>query len=301
MALRTRDGHCNRTIVGKLRKRRAACHHELLPMTQNIYDNDEFFREYCQMDRSLRGLAGAAEWPALRSMLPDLRRARILDLGCGFGWFSRWAREKGAQNVLAFDVSENMIRRAIEMTSDDEIAYRRCDLEQIQLPNQCFDLAFSSLALHYVENLDRVFTSVYGALVAGGRFVFSTEHPIYTAPRCPEWIIREDRGRTWPVDRYLEEGPRITNWLTKRVVKLHRTLGTTVNALLSTGFALTHVEEWGPDDDQLAAHPEWSEHRDRPIFLLISARKQRSESTQLHETPDADECFQRRQTGKTSD
>src|ERR1700733_3992332 len=164
-------------------------------MTQNIYENHNFFQEYSRRNRSLHGLAGAAEWPSLRSLLPDLRGARILDLGCGFGWFSRWAREQGAQSVLGFDVSENMLKRAIEMTSDDAIVYRKFDLEQTELPEAGFDLVFSSLALHYVENLGRVFRSVFRALVPGGWLIFSTEHPIYTAPRRPNWLIQNDGHR----------------------------------------------------------------------------------------------------------
>ena len=225
------------------------------------------------MDRSLHGLAGAAEWPSLRSLLPDLRGARILDLGCGFGWFSRWACEQGAQSVLGFDVSENMLKRAIEMTSDDAIVYRKFDLEQTELPEAGFDLVFSSLALHYVENLGRVFRSVFRALVPGGWLIFSTEHPIYTAPRRPNWLIQNDGHRIWPIDQYLAEGSRVTDWLTKGVIKQHRTIGTTVNLLVRSGFALTHLDEWGPADDQIAAHPEWAEHRDRPMFLLVAARK----------------------------
>jgi SAM-dependent methyltransferase len=242
-------------------------------MTQNIYDNSDFFREYSRMDRSLHGLAGAPEWRSLQSMLPDLQGARVLDLGCGFGWFSRWARAQGAQSVLGLDVSENMLMRAIEMTSDDAVVYRRLDLEQIELPEAAFDLVFSSLVLHYVENLNRVFESVHRALVPGGWFVFSTEHPIFTAPRRPEWLIPNAECRTWPVDQYLAEGPRVTNWLTKEVIKQHRTIGTTVNSLFHSGLALHHLEEWGPSEDQIAAHPEWAEHRDRPMFLLVSAQK----------------------------
>lgn len=243
-------------------------------MTQNIYDNPDFFEKYGGMDRSLHGLAGAPEWPSLRSMLPDLRGARVLDLGCGFGWFSRWARKQGAQSVLSFDVSENMIKRATEMTFDDAVVYRRFDLEGIELPEERFDLVFSSLALHYIENLGHVFRSVFRALVPEGWFIFSTEHPIYTAPRRPEWIIQDEGYRVWPVDQYLAEGSRMTNWLTKGVIKQHRTIGTTVNLLVRSGFALTCLDEWGPTDDQISAHPEWAEHRDRPMFLLVSARKQ---------------------------
>jgi SAM-dependent methyltransferase len=243
-------------------------------MTQNIYDDPNFFQEYSRMERSVLGLAGAAEWPSLRSMLPDLVGARVLDLGCGFGWFSRWAREKGARSVLAFDVSEKMLSRAIEMTSDDAISYQRINLQDINLPEACFDLAFSSLALHYIEKLDRVFEAVHYSLIPGGSFVFSTEHPIYTAPRNPEWLVGDDGSRIWPVHQYLAEGVRVTDWLAKGVVKQHRTIGTTVNTLIRSGFVLAHVNEWGPSDDQIGVHPEWEEHRDRPMFLLVSAKKE---------------------------
>jgi ubiquinone/menaquinone biosynthesis C-methylase UbiE len=245
-------------------------------MTQNIYDNPDFFDEYSRMDRSRLGLDGAAEWTSLRSMLPDLTGAAVLDMGCGFGWFSRWAREQGARSILALDVSEKMLRRAVGMTTDDAISYRRVNLEDIRLPEAAFDLAFSSLALHYVENLDRIFEAVHRSLVPGGSFVFSIEHPVYTAPRHPEWRVMEDGSRTWPVDQYLAEGVRVTDWLAKGVVKQHRTIGTTLNSLIRSGFVLTHVNEWGPNDDQIAAHPEWAEHRDRPMFLLVSARKEQA-------------------------
>jgi hypothetical protein len=41
-------------------------------MTQNVYDDPEFFAGYSRPGRSVEGLAGAAEWPALRALLPDM-------------------------------------------------------------------------------------------------------------------------------------------------------------------------------------------------------------------------------------
>src|SRR5436190_23944459 len=79
-------------------------------MTQNIYDNDEFFAGYLRLPRSVAGLEGAPEGPALRAMLPDLHGRTVLDLGCGFGWFCRWAREQGAAYVVGIDVSERCWR-----------------------------------------------------------------------------------------------------------------------------------------------------------------------------------------------
>ena len=241
-------------------------------MAQNIYDNPEFFTGYSQLDRSVQGLAGAAEWPALRALLPDLHGLRVVDLGCGFGWFCRWAREQGAAQVLGFDLSERMLDRARTMTSDAAITYVRADLERLALPEASFDLAFSSLALHYLADLEPLLVQVQRSLVPGGRLVFSVEHPLYTAPAHPGWQVEADGRKTWPVDGYLAEGPRTTDWLAPGVIKQHRTLGTYLNLLIRLGFTLAQVEEWGPSTAQVAERPEWAVERERPMFLLIAAQ-----------------------------
>jgi ubiquinone/menaquinone biosynthesis C-methylase UbiE len=242
-------------------------------MTQNIYDEPEFFEGYSRLDRSVEGLAGAAEWPALRAILPEMPGLKVVDLGCGFGWFCRWAREQGATQVLGLDVSENMLARARTATSDAAITYARADMEGLDLPESAFDLAYSSLAFHYIENIARLLTNVYCALVPGGHLVFSTEHPIYMAPTHPGWSINAQGRKTWPVDRYLVAGPRTTDWLAKGVVKHHRTVGTTLNHLIRSGFVITHVEELCPTEDQIAARPELAEERERPMFLLVAAQR----------------------------
>ena len=242
-------------------------------MTQNIYDNPEFFAGYSQLGRSVEGLDGAAEWPSIRALLPDLRGNSVVDLGCGFGWFCRWARENGAAHVLGLDVSERMLMRAKADTADAGITYEQADLERLELPEASFDLAYSSLALHYVERAAELLATVHRALKPDGALVFSVEHPVYTAPTHPGWSADAHGHKTWPIDGYLNEGPRATDWLTKGVVKQHRTIGTYVTLLLTHGFTLTHLEEWGPTDDQIAARPTLAEERQRPPFLLIAARR----------------------------
>lgn len=242
-------------------------------MTQNIYDNPEFFAGYSRMPRSVEGLRGAPEWPSLRALVPDVLGLKVVDLGCGFGWFCRWAREQGAAQVLGLDVSEKMLAQARRSTSDSGITYSRADLETVDLPHASFDMAYSSLALHYIEDLERLFGVVYRALVPGAHFVFSLEHPIYMAARHPGWVVDAEQHKMWPVDSYQAEGPRSTDWLAAGVVKQHRTLGTTINMLLRSGFALAHLEEWSPTDEQIADRPELAEERERPMFLLMAARR----------------------------
>lgn len=78
-------------------------------MAQNIYDKPEFFQGYSQLGRSVHGLSGAAEQPAIRRLLPDLSGSPVVDLGCGYDWFSRFARGSGAAAMLGLDLSEKMI------------------------------------------------------------------------------------------------------------------------------------------------------------------------------------------------
>jgi len=241
-------------------------------MTQNIYDNEEFFAGYSRLRRSVEGLDGMPEWPALRALLPDLRRCKVLDLGCGFGWFCRWARQQGAAHVLGIDVSEKMLARARTATTDPAITYIRADLEHLELQPQSFDVVYSSLALHYVMNLNGLMGQVCLSLVPGGTLVFSVEHPIFTAPSEPNWSLNSASRKMWPVDRYLDEGPRSTDWLAKGVIKQHRTLATYINMLIGVGFVITHVEDWGPTEEQIAAEPNWADERQRPPFLLVAAR-----------------------------
>ncbi|NBF04451.1 methyltransferase domain-containing protein [Pseudomonas sp. Fl5BN2] len=242
-------------------------------MTQNIYDDPTFFQAYSQMGRSLGGLDAAPEWPALQALLPAINGLKVLDLGCGYGWFCRWASEHRAQQVLGLDVSEKMLATARESTSAPNIHYQRADLEQLDLPTCRFDLAYSSLALHYIKDLQSLFAQIYAALVPGGRLVFSIEHPIFMAPRNPGWIVDDQGRKSWPLDSYQQEGERVTHWLAEGVIKQHRTLGTLLNALIDTGFNLRHVEEWGPSAQQMLDQPALEEERERPMLLLVAAQR----------------------------
>jgi SAM-dependent methyltransferase len=174
--------------------------------------------------------------------------------------------------VLGIDLSDNMLARARSDTTDPAISYRQQDLDRLDLGADRFDVAFSSLTLHYLTDLGRFFAEVHRAVVPGGRFVFSVEHPIFTAPSAPGFVDVAGRP-VWPVDRYLAEGPRTTDWLTTGVVKQHRTIAGYLRLLRDAGFTLDALEEWGPSDGQIAAVPEWAKERDRPPFLLVAARR----------------------------
>lgn len=245
-------------------------------VAQNIYDDNTFFAGYSALPRSVHGLDGAPEWPALRSLLPPVAGARVLDLGCGMGWFCRWAAEQGAASVHGVDLSTNMLERARSMHDFGVISYQQADLDALKLSPASFDLVFSSLAFHYLTDLGRLWREASAALAPGGRFVFSVEHPMFTAPVAlagDGWLQLPGGRNAWPIDSYLLEGPRTRDWLAPGVIKQHRTMATYVSTLAGCGFEILELVEWGPTDEELAVRPELAEERDRPTFMLVSARK----------------------------
>lgn len=243
-------------------------------MKQNKYDDPSFFAKYSQMPRSIGGLDAAGEWPVFRELLPELREKDVLDLGCGYGWHCRYAREQHARSVVGVDLSEKMLARARASTDDPAIQYRRLAIEEIDFPAGSFDVVLSSLALHYVGRFDLVCRSVHHCLRAGGTFVFSVEHPVFTARTAQDWWYGPQGERLhWPVDHYHEEGTRQARFLDDEVVKYHRTVASYVNTLLDMGFTLTKLCEPYPTPELLQTHPEWRDHLRRPMFLLVAAVK----------------------------
>lgn len=240
-------------------------------MPQNIYDDASFFEGYRQLPRSSGGLAEAPEWRAVEALIPNLEGARILDLGCGFGAFDRWAIEQGAAEVVAIDLSRRMLAEARQRTSTDKILYLQGDVSRLDDLSGTFDLIYSALAFHYIENFSRLCGDMRQRLRVGGSLVATVEHPVYTAPSSLTWTERGDGGPVWPLDNYFVEGQRVRHWIAAGVIKYHRTLSTYLDCLLCNGFMLRKLVEWAPTREQLDAHPEWSGEIHRPMFLIIRA------------------------------
>ena len=242
-------------------------------MKTSWYDDETFFEKYGQMDRSRLGLAGAGEWETLEPLLPDFAGKRVLDLGCGYGWHCIYAAEHGAASVTGVDLSEKMLAVAREKTTLPQVTYIRGDMAEIDFPPERFDVVLSSLAIHYLPSFGDFLERVRQCLVPGGDFVFSVEHPTFTAYGSQDWWYGPDGAILhFPVDRYFEEGLREAVFLGEPVVKYHRTLTTYLETLLENGFQLRHVVEPQPPAELLDL-PGMRDELRRPMMLLVAARK----------------------------
>lgn len=242
-------------------------------MKENQYDNEAFFKKYSEMNRSKEGLKGAGEWSELQKVLPEFSGKRVLDLGCGYGWHCLYAAEHGADYVLGTDLSARMLETAVHKNSHEKIEYRRCAMEEIDFPDNSFDIVLSSLALHYVENYKELVQCISRITAPGGYFVFSAEHPVFTAYGTQDWYYGE-QGEIlhFPVDRYFYEGKRDAVFLGEPVTKYHRTLTTYLNTLLENGFEVLNIIEPQPPEEMMDI-PGMADEMRRPMMLIVKAGK----------------------------
>lgn len=241
---------------------------------ENKYDDPVFFEKYAQMDRSRLGLQGAGEWKTLEPMLPDFAGRDVLDLGCGYGWHCAYAAEHGARSVLGLDISGKMLEVARGHHAASVIEYRRMAMEDADFADGSFDVVLSSLAFHYVADFGALVRKIVRWLRPGGDFVFSCEHPVFTAEGPQDWY-RDEQGNIlhFPVDNYYIEGRRQAVFLGEQVTKYHRTLTSYVGALLSGGFTLTGLAEPQPPQEMIDTVPGMADELRRPMMLILAAKK----------------------------
>lgn len=243
-------------------------------MKENIYDKEAFFEKYKVFPRSVEGLSAAGEWHALQKMLPPFGGKRVLDLGCGFGWHCMYAAENGAASVVGVDISKKMLNEAQRKNQYVNITYICSAIEDYAYPKEAFDVVISSLAFHYCPSFADICAKVRTCLVPGGDFVFSVEHPIFTAQGKQDWAY-DAAGNPlhWPVDNYFYEGARNATFLNEQVTKYHKTINTYLKGLLENGFVVTDFCEPQPSSVHLETIPEMKQELRRPMMLLVAAKK----------------------------
>jgi ubiquinone/menaquinone biosynthesis C-methylase UbiE len=238
---------------------------------ENPFNHRDFLQEYMRIRDNPAGQNALLDFPTMVSLFPSVTGAAVLDLGCGSGDLCRHAVERGASSAIGVDISQEMVNLARKRTTNPKVTYITADILDFEYGDRSFDLIVSSLTLHYVERYDMVLGQVRHFLRPGGLFLFSVEHPIYTAPRTG-WNRALDGARdaATPLD-YGCEGLRVVPWLGYQVPKYHRKLETYITGLLALGFVVKAVREPQPDAAQLELYPVLQYEALTPPFLVVAA------------------------------
>ncbi len=169
---------------------------------------------------------------------PVLYDKRVLDLGCGYGWYTNFFSSVGA-DVIGCDGSTKMLELARERYP--ECRFECFDVEKRLLyADNFFDLVFCNQVIMDIENFEGLFKEVYRILNTNGIFYFSIVHPAFYDSN---WA-KDENGFSYGkiMTRYLSEYS-FDNEFWGNTTHYHRTISKYINTAIEKGFNLIHVEE----------------------------------------------------------
>lgn len=210
--------------------------------------------------------------PAQRAVVGDVAGKRLLDVGCGAGYFARLMAGARA-DVTAIDVSPRMIDQA--RAAGGEITYRTVDaaaLAEAFAPGS-FEIATSCVALSDMADPAAALRAVHAVLAPGGRFVATIEHPCSNPP-LRRWERDANGDKRWLcIDRYFERTTRTFTWerwpTGFTTSATHAPLEDWFRWILEAGFALRGFHEPVPTDDAIRAQPGLADAARVPYFAMF--------------------------------
>ena len=110
------------------------------------------------------------------AVAPLIKGAKVLDLACGTGYYSKKFLEWGAKQVVGIDVSKGMIDAANAATTNlDRLSFHIGDCSvPVRYTDGPFDMVFGAWLLNYASNgkeLAKMFRNVSVNLESNGHFI----------------------------------------------------------------------------------------------------------------------------------
>jgi ubiquinone/menaquinone biosynthesis C-methylase UbiE len=212
-------------------------------------------------------------------MVGDLAGKRVLDLACGFGFYTKLLKQRGAAQVLGIDISPEMVRLACAKEQEDPVgvAYRVGDATELPVLG-AFELVTAVYLLNYATSQDQMLgmcRSAYKNLVPGGRFVAYTVNPAYTLSK-PNGAKYGSYFRyiTPEGDRYVCDGEFVTEPPTPYQC-FQWSRETHEQAIKEAGFRTFawHPSEVSPEDVARYGAAYWQDFYDNCLVIGLVGRK----------------------------
>lgn len=206
------------------------------------------------------------ERPAMVSLLPPLKEAKVLDVGCGSGWYAEYLLSRGAV-VTSFDLNPEFVALT-QLRVKEQAQVHQADLTKpLDFAEDCeFDVVLCPLVMHYLKDWKRVFHEFYRILKSHGVFIFSTHHPFN------DWKLF-DKEDYFAVELLEDE------WEDVGKVSFYRRPLTMISQdLASAGFLVERLLEPQPTENFKKMNPEGFERLSKnPWFIAIRAVKKLSQ------------------------
>lgn len=214
--------------------------------------------------------------PAFLDHCPDLRRKRVLDVGCGDGSIARIINNRGAL-VTGVDFSENMIDLAKSLSKAYDINYTvgsAAGLTKIFHKSE-FDVIISFMVLHSVDNLASFFHQASEILSERGEIYFLTAHPCFRKKKS-EYL----KNRGIVITGYFNSEIEYVKWDFGRFEKNNMEdirfpwkLEDYINGLANAGFSIDKIIEPCPTKAAIKLLPSLEKWTHAAHSLIVKASK----------------------------
>ncbi len=219
-------------------------------------------------------------------ILPNLLRLvspkpgeKILDLGCGQGFFCREFDKSGAK-ITGVDNSSKLIEIA-KKNSSKSVNYFVGSADNLTFIKETFDKIILVLSLQNMEKADLVIKECAKKIKKGGSMYLVLNHPCFRIPGASGWEWDEENKIQYRrMSAYLSEKKnRIVMHPGEKnsevTFSFHRPLQYYFKHLQKAGFAVERIEEWVSEKKTTPGPRAVAIDRSRaefPLFLFIQAK-----------------------------
>lgn len=99
----------------------------------------------------------------------NINNAKILEVGCGTGWYISRLFSLGPSYACGVDISEEQIKIAKQKEISGKLEFKTCNIEEGITGN--FDIIFGRSILHHI-NYKKALKNMFSKLNPGGRMIF---------------------------------------------------------------------------------------------------------------------------------
>ncbi len=191
----------------------------------------------------------------------NLHNQTILDLGCGYGWYTNYFFSIGG-TVIGCDGSTKMID--IANSKYPKCRFETVDIEKdLPYKNCSFDIVFSNQVLMDISNFSGVISESNRILKKDGVFYFSIVHPAFYD--C-EWEKDENGfSKNKVMTKYLSQY-KFENKFWGITTHYHRTISDYLNTAIEKGFVLRKMYE-------PLSYDGITKSKEFPLFLFLEFTK----------------------------